>query len=70
MKKVALWMTVAILLTSCGVQVGGHVDNVPVVKHDVKVYDAVCLNGVQYWHRGWSLAPKYSPHSVAPDTCP
>lgn len=35
----------------------------------VNRYSVVCLNGVQYYQAGWSLAPKYSPRSSTPDTC-
>ena len=55
-------------MDDCSVQECRHVGGVPVVEDHTKVYDVVCLNGVQYWHREWhrgrSLTPKYGPHSA------
>ncbi len=32
-------------------------------------YSVVCLDGVEYWKNGWSLAPKIDKNSLLPVKC-
>lgn len=44
-------------------------DNKPGATDMSDGYDVICLNEVQYYQAGWSLAPKYSARSNTPDIC-
>jgi len=32
-------------------------------------FNVICLDGVQYWARGWSLAPKIDSYNLQPTRC-
>lgn len=70
MNKMGFIVAALLFVSGCDsrVEVSGNLSSTP-QSDDAKHYDVVCLDGVEYWNRGWSLAPKIDKNRLVPVRC-